>query len=76
MEKTSWRQKSREMWLKEGDRNTKFFQRMANSHMRRNCIDRIRIEGEWQHGEDNVGSSVVNAYKIMLTNPGGWKASL
>ena len=46
MEETSWRKKSREIWLKEGDKNTGFFQRVANSQRRRNSIDKIRIGGD------------------------------
>ena len=47
MEKISWRQKSREVWLREGDRNMGFFHRMANSHRRRNCLSKIKINGTW-----------------------------
>ena len=47
MEETSWRQKSREVWLKEGDRNTKFFHKMANAHRRRNFLAKIKINGAW-----------------------------
>ena len=50
MEETSWRQKSREIWVKEEDRNTWFFHRMANAHKIRNTIERIRIRGEWLTG--------------------------
>jgi hypothetical protein len=37
-EEISWRQKSRVLWLKEGDKCTKFFHRIANSNRRSNAI--------------------------------------
>jgi hypothetical protein len=37
-EEISWRQKSRVLWLKEGDKCTKFFHRVANSYRRSNSI--------------------------------------
>ena len=45
LEENTWRQKSKKVWLKEGDRNTGFFHKMANAHRRRNNVDRIRING-------------------------------
>ena len=32
MEETHWRQLSRELWLREGDRNTGYFYRMTTAH--------------------------------------------
>ncbi|XP_016497009.1 uncharacterized protein LOC107815877 [Nicotiana tabacum] len=46
VEEVLWRQKSRCLWLKAGDRNTKFFQKVANSHKRNNYIDRLKIGEE------------------------------
>ena len=45
LEKVSWRQKSKELWLKEGDRNTGFFHKMANAHKRRSALNKIRVNG-------------------------------
>jgi len=46
IEESRWRQKSRILWLKQGDNNTRFFQRMATAHKRYNNIDRLIISGE------------------------------
>ncbi|OMO62830.1 reverse transcriptase [Corchorus capsularis] len=41
----SWQQKARMQWLKEGDKNTKFFHLVASNRARRNRIDSIEIDG-------------------------------
>ena len=76
MEEISWRQKSREVWLREGDRNTKFFHKMANAHRRGNMLSRIKINGVWLTKENEVKEGVVNEFKAMLSSAGGWRPSV
>ena len=67
MEEVSWRHNSREIWLKEGDRNTRFFHRMANSHKRRNSISSIRINGRRLVKEVEVKEGLVGAFQSLLS---------
>ena len=76
MEEISWRQKSREIWLKEGDKNTGFFHRMANAHRRRNCFNSICINGRKLVKEEDIKEGLVNAFKNLLSAPGGWSPPL
>ena len=72
LEEVTWRQKYREVWLKEGDRNTGFFHRMTNAHKRRNNMDRIRINGVWHSEENGISEGIVNAFRSLLFNLGNW----
>ncbi|XP_060212062.1 uncharacterized protein LOC132639639 [Lycium barbarum] len=45
-EEIAWRQISRTLWIKKGDKNTKFFQRIANARKRNNHIDKLMVEGK------------------------------
>ena len=76
MEEISWRQKSRETWLKEGDKNTGFFHKMANSNRRRNCLKKIKVNGIWLLEDQEIQRGVMRAYQNLLSDPGGWHPSM
>ena len=59
-------------WLKEGDRNTRFFYRMANSHRRRNSISNIRINGRRFVKEAEVKEGLVGAFQSLLSASNNW----
>ena len=76
MEEISWRQKSRECWLKEGDRNTGYFHRMAIAHRRRNCLTKISINGKRLDKEAEIKEGLIVAFKNLLSTPRVWRPSL
>ena len=73
MEETSWRQKSREVWLKEGDRNTNFFHKMANTHRRRNFLSKVKINGAWLIEEADIKAGIVQAFQALLSESEDWR---
>ena len=62
LEETSWRQKSREIWLREGDKNTKYFHKMANARARRNFLSKIKVNGVNLSSLAEIKEGVCNAY--------------
>ncbi|KAL6349758.1 hypothetical protein AAG906_001645 [Vitis piasezkii] len=76
LEESHWRQLSREVWLKEGDKNTGFFHRMANAHRNNNTLDRVKIDGVWLEEDQEVREGIANAFHQRLSEEVGWKADI
>ena len=71
LEEIHWRQLSRELWLKEGDRNTGFFHRMANALRRNDSLDKIKINGVWLNEDQEVREGIVDAFQHLLSKEPG-----
>ena len=71
-EEISWRQKSRELWLKDRDNNTRFFPRMTNAHSRRNWLSKLKVNGCWHMKENDLKNIVVGAFQKLYSKEGVW----
>ena len=73
LEEISWKQKSRMLCIKEGDNNTKFFHKMANSHRRFNHLRALKVDGVVFEEESEVSNQVVQFYKSLYKESEGWR---
>ena len=65
MEEISWRQKSRALWLKEGDKNSNFFHRLASSHRNANTIGKLLINGVLLTDQDEIRDHIAQFYQQL-----------
>ena len=65
LEEISWRQKSKALYLKEGDNNIEFFHRLANSHRCTNTMRGVEVEGFLYEDEFAIQDQVVGFYKSL-----------
>jgi hypothetical protein len=67
MEEVIWRQRSRAVWLKDGDRNTKFFFSKAAQRKKVNEIKSLKdVNVLWRHGEENVERVLFEYYSDLF----------
>ena len=57
-----WRQRSRIQRIKEGDKNTKYFHRMATVRKRINTIDSLMIDGVLSSDSMEIKRYIVDFY--------------
>ena len=74
-----WSLRARVNWLKDEDRNTRFFHSKASQRRRRNYIKRLfDLLGQWTTQPNQVVNTAINIYQQLFTtsNPKNLKAVL
>ena len=76
LEEIYWRQKSKALYLKEGDNNPGFFHRLANSHRRTNAMRAVEVEGILYEDESAIQDQVVGFYKSLYRESESWRPTI
>ncbi len=76
MVKICWRQNSRALWLKERDRNTRFFHRVADSHRRNNSIMNLRVNGVLTNDKEAIKGCITQFHQQLFSEPNDYRPHL
>jgi hypothetical protein len=69
LQETMWRQRSRVVWLRDGDKNTKFFHNKASQRAKVNGINKIKDEdGVWWRGDEHVERVLINYFDNLFSS--------
>nr|XP_027122295.1 uncharacterized protein LOC113739247 [Coffea arabica] len=70
-EEQYWAQKARIDWLREGNKNTKFFHPCVKGRRRKNRMLNIqREDGTWTKNEEELGKEVADYYRVLFSSSG------
>ena len=76
MEEISWRQESREIWLKERNKNTIFFFFIKWPMLEEEEIFWLRVDSELPIDEYNIKVGIANAFRMILVESRDWRSSI
>lgn len=63
-----WRQRSKQLWLHAGDKNSRFFHNSTTNRRRSNQIHRHKsAEGEWMELDSGLQEVIIGYYRGLFT---------
>ncbi|CAN0871761.1 LINE-1 retrotransposable element ORF2 protein [Linum grandiflorum] len=69
VEEVMWKQRARDIWLKAGDRNTRYFHRTASHNRRKNFLDGLVVDGVSVQGQEALSSAIVQYFSNFYSEP-------
>uniref|UniRef100_A0A803PL05 Reverse transcriptase domain-containing protein n=1 Tax=Cannabis sativa TaxID=3483 RepID=A0A803PL05_CANSA len=62
-----WRQRSKQLWLREGDHNSKYFHAYATSRKKHNAVSKLRdTHGNWIDWNNGLADVIVNYFNDLF----------
>lgn len=70
-EEVMWRQKSKALWAKEGDNNTRMFHSIVNGRKNRNMIKKLEsLEGNIIEGDAGIEAEIIRYFSVLYSDGG------
>ena len=67
-EEMFWSQKARLQWLREGDKNSKYFHAVVNGRRRASRMNQLqKSDGNWTKSEQEAGQELAKYYRQLFT---------
>ncbi|KAI9398481.1 hypothetical protein POPTR_003G186650v4 [Populus trichocarpa] len=71
-----WRQKSRQIWCKLGDKNNRFFHLIANFRKAKSSIFKIHHNGNTFDSQQGIKQAAVDYFSELYDSPTGKKPQI
>jgi ribonuclease HI/exonuclease III len=69
LEENYWRQKSRSLWLQEGDRNTAYFHKQAEARKHYKAVTEVQVQDKIIADPDGIKQAAYDTFEKLYTAP-------